>query len=231
MNKENLPKKRTLWFTIINAFLFLSTIIVTYVTLSFGTLAGQVDTNVEESWFYILTFTVQSNILLGLIAAVNIIFSVRSLIKNKPIPRAALCWYLVASSAAMLTALVVIFFLAPMRVIGGRNYFDMLLGPMFFFHFFNPFLSAAAFIYLTPAIRFARPDCLLALLPPIAYAGPYILNVVILNNWYDFYNFTFGGHNLAILPVFIVISTITFSIASGLVYLHNRRSRNLAKSK
>ena len=226
MSKENPIKKRTLWFTIVNTFLFISTIIVTYITLTFGTLAGQVDTNVEESWFYILTFTVQSNILLGLIAAVNMFFGIRNLIKDKPIPRAALRWYLVASSAAMLTALVVIFFLAPMRVIGGRNYFDMLLGPMFFFHFFNPFLSAVAFIYLTPAIRFARPDCLLALLPPIAYAGPYILNVVILHNWYDFYNFTFGGHNIAILPVFIVISLVTFGIASGLVFSHNHRKNS-----
>lgn len=220
---ENLPKKRILWFNIINIFLFITTIIVAYITLSFGTVAGQVDTNEKEGWFYIVTFTVQSNILLGLIALINLIFGVRSLKLNKPIPRAVLNWYLVASSAAMLTALVVIFFLAPMRAIGGRNYFDMLLGPMFFFHFFNPFLSAAAFIYLTPAIRFARPDCFLALIPPIAYAGPYILNAIILQNWPDFYNFTFGGHNWAILPVFIVISTITFSTASFLVHLHNHR--------
>lgn len=220
---DNLPKKRMLWFAIINAFLFLTTIIVCYITLRFGTVAGQVDTNVEQGWFYIVTFTVQSNILLGLVALVNLIFSIRNLKWDKPVPRAVFNWYLVASSAAMLTALVVIFFLAPLRAVSGRNYFDMLLGPMFFFHFFNPFLSAAAFIYLTPRIRFARPDCYLALIPPIAYAGPYILNVIILENWPDFYSFTFGGHNWAILPVFIVISTITFSIASLLVYLHNHR--------
>ena len=220
---DDLPKKRTLWFAIVNAFLFLTTIIVCYITLAFGTVAGQADVNVEQGWFYIITFTVQSNILLGLVALINLIFCIRNLKWNRPIPRAALNWYLVASSAAMLTALVVIFFLAPLRAISGRNYFDMLLGPMFFFHFFNPFLSAAAFIYLTPKIKFARPDCFLALIPPIAYAGPYILNVIILENWPDFYHFTFGGHNWAILPVFIVISTITFSIAALLAHLHNHR--------
>ena len=220
---DSLSKKRTLWFAIINAFLFFTTIAVCYITLRFGTVAGQVDVNVEQGWMYIITFTVQSNILLGIVALINLIFCIRNLKWNKPIPRAVFNWYLVASSAAMLTALVVIFFLAPLRAISGRNYFDMLLGPMFFFHFFNPFLSAAAFIFLTPKIRFARSDCFWALLPPIAYAVPYILNVIILQTWPDFYHFTFGGHNWAILPVFVVISTITFSVASLLVYLHNHR--------
>lgn len=216
-------KKRTLLFAIINAFLFVTTIIVSYITLRFGTVAGQVDTGTSYGWEYIITFTVQSNLLLGIIALINLIFSIRNLKWNKPVPRAVFNWYLVAASAAMLTALVVIFFLAPLRAFSGRNYFDMLLGPMFFFHFFNPFLSAAAFIYLTPKIKFARPDCLLSLIPPIAYAGPYILNVIILENWPDFYHFTFGGHNWAILPVFIVISSVTFGIAALLAHLHNHR--------
>ena len=220
---DNLPKKRTLWFAIVNTFLFLTTIIVTYITLAFGTVAGQVDTGASYGWAYIITFTVQSNILLGLVALVNLIFGIRSLRYNSPIPRVVYNWYLVASSAAMLTAITVIFFLAPFRAFSGRNYFDMLLGPMFFFHFFNPFLSAVALIYLTPKIKFARPDCLLALIPPIAYAVPYILNVVILQAWPDFYHFTFGGHNWAILPVFIVISVVTFFIASLLAHLHNHR--------
>jgi len=223
--KESIPRKRTLWFAIVNAFLFLTTIIVSYITIAFGTVAGQVDTNVEYGWFYIATFTVQSNILLGIVALLGVIFSIRSLKKNKPIPRKFLVVYLMAASAAMLTALTVIFFLAPIRAVGGKNYFDMLLGPMFFFHFFNPFLSAAAFIYLTPAIRFAKDDGYPALLPPAIYAVPYILNVVILHTWYDFYGFTFGGKNWAIIFVFIVISSVTFSISRLLVYLHNHRRR------
>ena len=220
---DNLPKKRALWFAIINAFLVITTILVCYITLSFGTVAGQVDANAEQGWMYIITYTVQSNILLGIVALINLIFGIRTLKWNKLIPRAVYNWYLVAASAAMLTAFVVIFFLAPLRAISGRNYFDMLLGPMFFFHFFNPFLSAAAFIYLTPKIKFTRPDCLLALIPPVAYAIPYILNVIILENWPDFYHFTFGGHNWAILPVFIVISAVTFGIATFLAHLHNHR--------
>ena len=216
--------RRTFWFTLINAFLAVSTIIVTFVTLSFGTVAGQVDTNVAESWFYILTFTVQSNILLGLVALVAMILGIRSLKTGKPLPRSLTTWYLVAASAAMLTAITVIIFLAPIRAIQGRNYFDMVLGPMFFFHFFNPFLSAAAFIYLTPRTKLKLKECFFALIPPAAYAVPYVLNVVILHTWYDFYGFTFGGKNWAVPVVFVVISAIIFGIASLLSFFHNKTS-------
>jgi hypothetical protein len=223
--KESTPKKRTLWFTIINGFLFLTTIIVTYITLAFGTVAGQVDTGVDYGWMYLITYTVQSNILLGIVALIGIIYGLRNLKKDRPIPRRFLVLYLTAAAAAMLTALTVIFFLAPARVVAGKNYFDMLLGPMFFFHFFNPFLSAAAFIYLTPAIRFAKPDAYYSIIPPVLYAIPYILNVVILKGWPDFYGFTFGGNDWAIIFVFLVIATVITSVAYGLVHLHNHRRR------
>lgn len=215
-------KKHTLWFTVINAFLFISTVIVTYITLSFGTVASQVDTSVDESWFYILTFTVQSNILLGLIALAGFVFGLRNLKKGKSVPKSYATWYLVASSAAMLTAITVIFFLAPGRAMQNKNYFEMLMGPMFFFHFFNPFLSAISFIFFTGEEKLGVKNCLFALIPPACYAIPYILNVVILKNWYDFYGFTFGGHAWATFPVFIIISLVTFSIATLLASFHDR---------
>lgn len=222
-------KKRNLWFTLINAFLFISTIIVTYVTLNFGTVAGQVDTNVEESWFYILTFTVQSNILLGLIALFGMIFGIRKIKNDKPIPKSYATWYLVAASAAMLTAITVILFLAPGRALQGKNYFEMMMGPMFFFHFFNPLLSAVTFIFFTGKEKLSLKNCLFAIIPPAAYAVPYILNVVIFRTWYDFYGFTFGGNNWAVPLVFVVISGIIFSIATLLVSFHNRYIKNTSK--
>ena len=222
-----ISKKHNLWFTIINAFLFISTVIVTIITLSFGTVASQVDTSVTEGWFYIVTFTVQSNILLGLVALVAMIFGIRSLKTSKPLPRSLITWYLVASSAAMLTAITVIFFLAPSRaILKGRNYFDMMLGPMFFFHFFNPFLSAFTFIFLTPKEKIAKKSCFFAVIPTAAYAVPYVLNVVILKTWVDFYGFTFGGHVWTVFPVFLVMSGITLGIAALLAFLHNKQIKD-----
>ena len=220
---DHTNKKHALGFILVNIFLFVSTIIVTYITLNFGTLAGQVDTNVEESWFYILTFTVQSNILIGLIAFFCAIYGIINFKKSKPIPKLLLTLDLMATSAGMLTVLTVLLFLAPRRAMQGRSYFDMILGPMFFFHLFNPLLSAFAIIFLAPETKLTKKDCLFALIPPFLYAIPYVLNVVFLHTWYDFYGFTFGGKNWTVLPVFAVVSLITFSIATGLAYLHNKQ--------
>ena len=213
---DNPSKKRTLWFTIVNAFLFLSTIIVCYITLCFGTVAGQVDTGTVYGWMYIITFTVQSNILLGIIALINLIFGIRNLRLGKPIPRAALVWYLVASSAAMLTALTVIFFLAPMRAINGRNYFDMLLEPMFFLHFFNPVLSAVIYIFFMDGAKLPLKSRLLALIPFVIYAIIYLVFVVILKICPDFYGLTFGGHYYLTPLVFIGFIAVDFGIATML---------------
>lgn len=220
---EDINKKRALWFSLINLFLAIATVAVVYVTLNFGTLAGQVDLNVSDSWLYIITFTVQSNILIGLVGLVCAIYGFINLKKSKPIPKVLLVLDLMATSAGMLTVFTVLFFLAPRRVMQGRSYFDMILGPMFFFHLFNPLLSAFALIFLTPKTKFTVKECFFAIIPPVAYAIPYVLNVVILHTWYDFYGFTFGGKNWTVLPVFLVVSLVTFGIASGIAFLHNRR--------
>ena len=217
--------KRKLLFTLINLYLFISTIIVTIITLTQGTVAGQVDTGANVGWFYIATFTVESNILLGLVAAGASIVGIRSLIRHTELPRPLTTWYLLAASSAMLTCLTVVFFLAPMRAIGGRNYFDMLLGPMFFFHFFNPILSALVLIFLTNPARINLRARLLAILPPAIYAIPYIVNVVFLNTWPDFYGITFGGKYFLIPVVFLGFCLVVFGIASALAFFHNRLHR------
>lgn len=214
--------KKLLAFTLINLYLFISTIIVTYITLSFGTVAGQVDTGTNVGWFYIATFTVESNIFLGVIAAASAIFGLRSLIQKVPLPKNIVSWYLVASSAAMLTCLTVVFFLAPIRASSGKNYFEMLMGPMFFFHFFNPVLSAITLVFLTDSTKLTRNSRLLALLPPVLYSVPYILNVAVLKSWPDFYGITFNGKYFLIPVVFVAFCLIVYGIASLLSFCHNR---------
>ncbi len=214
---------KKLIFTLVNAFLFISTIIVTYITLTRGTVAGQVDTGEQVGWFYIVTFTVESNILLGLVAGAATFFGVRSLLKRRPLPKALNTWYLIAASSAMLTCLTVVFFLAPIRAMRGRNYFDMLIGPMFFFHFFNPILAAITLIFFTDKPKLTLKSRLLSILPPAIYAIPYIINVVILENWPDFYGLTFGGQLIFLPLVFIVFCLIVFAISSALSYCHNHK--------
>ena len=215
--------RKKLIFTLINAFLFISTIIVTYVTLAYGTVAGQVDTGTNYGWFYIFTFTVESNILMGLIAGGACICGVRSLVKKTNLPKSLPTWYLIGATSAMLTFLIVVLFLAPVRAITtGRSYFDMLIGPMFFFHFFNPVLAAITLIFFTSKGHLGRGACFFALIPPALYAVLYIINVVFLQTWNDFYGFTFGGRYYLVPLVILVVCLIVFAIASGLAHLHNR---------
>lgn len=244
-------RKHQLIFTLINAFLAISSAIVTIVTITQGTVAGQVDTGGSYGLFYLATFTMDSNIFLGVVAAVATVLGLRNLkqlkppkhpkpskaatatikdLKNtkglkprRPLPPSLTIWYLVATTSAVLTFITVVCFLAPKRALEGKNYFDMLLGPMFFFHFFNPVLAAINLIFFAPAQRLTKGDRLLALAPMLIYALFYFFAVVVFEAWNDFYGFTFGGHTWAILPVFVVMNLAVFAIASLLAYLHNRR--------
>lgn len=206
---------------IINIFLVISTIIVTFYTVSFGTVAGQVDTGVNYGWFYFATFTVDSNILLGLIALIVLISEVKNLVKKTPTPKYVPVVYLIATSLAMLTFLTVVLFLAPLRALSGHNYFDMLVGPMFFFHFFNPVLAAISYIFF---IKGKIKPCTktLAFIPLAIYGFTYFMNVVIFNRWVDFYHFTFGGRYYLVPVVFVAIFGTIYLIASLLDFLHNK---------
>ena len=222
-------KSHLIPFLIVNLFLAISTAIVTVITLTQGTVAGQVDTSVTNSLFYIATFTVLSNILLGIVAVFASVAAIVALKRHVKLPNFVPPLYLVATSATMLTFLTVVLFLAPLRAASGRNYFEMLMGPMFFFHFFNPVLAAGTFIFLTGDSLLTLRHATLAIIPPALYAIPYILNVVVLKTWIDFYNFTFGGNNLLVLPVFLVICAIIFGIASLLIFLRNRRIKTCSR--
>ena len=210
-------------FSIINAFLFISTIIVTIVTLSFGTVAGQVDTGTTEGWFYIATFTVDSNILLGIVAFISLILALNSLSSKKPLPKIIPTLYLIATATTVLTFLTVLLYLAPIRALNGRNYFDMFLGPMFFFHFFNPVIAVINLIFFTDGDKLTLKSRLLSLLPFLIYAIPYCINVVFLKTWPDFYGVTFGGQYIFLPLVLLLFSSIIFIISSFLAYCHNRR--------
>ncbi len=216
------PRKKNshLLFNLINLYLVISTILVTIFTLNFGTVAGQVDTGSTDGWFYIITFTVQSNIFLGITALIALFSILRS--KNKPLKNYLAPLYLMAATLTMLTCLVVVFYLAPLRTTVGRNYFDMLLGPMFFFHFFNPVLAALTLIFLTKTKQKLTLKSRLTTIIPLAVYGIFYFTGVILNLFPDFYQLTFGGQYQFIPLSTLVLATITFLISSALAYCRNR---------
>lgn len=209
-------------FIINNLFIFITTIVAVSIVLIFGSRAVRIDGISNPYWQQIATFTILSNIFLGLVALVAAVIGIINY-KKRQLPKALSTWYLVATSSGMLTVLTVLLFLAPMRAINGKNYFDMLLEPMFFLHFFNPILAAITFIFFSGNTKVGLKSRLLATLPIIFYAIPYITCVVILKIWPDFYGVTFGGRYYLTPLVFMVFCLVLFGISSGIAALHNKR--------
>lgn len=217
MNRKNL------FFIFSNLFIFITTAIAVPVTLIVGSRATRLDDLGIPYWEHIATFTILSNIFLGLIALISTVFAIICLSRHRPLPKALSTWYLTATSAVMLTFLTVILFLAPMRVISGKSYFDMLLESMFFLHFFNPILAAVTFVFLLDGAKINLKSRLLAVLPIVIYAVPYITCVVFLKTWPDFYGVTFGGRYYLTPLVFVIFCLVLFGIASTLAFFHNKR--------
>lgn len=211
-----MPNKKTL-FNLANIYFLISTILVTYFTVAFGTVAGQVDTGSSYGLSYLATFTVESNIFLGLTALVSLIATR----KNKPNPTL----YLIAATLVVLTCLVVVLYLSPLRVAAGKGYFDMLMGPMFFFHFFNPLLAALTLIFLFPSREKLTLKSRLFALLPLSLYGVFYFAGVIAGLFPDFYSLTFSGRYYFIPLVVLIIASLVFGIASTLAHFYNRRRK------
>ena len=208
-------------FIYLNLFIFVTMLIAVISTLIFGGRATRLDAGTTagaaqlasgafggvkiEYWHHIVSFTILSNIFLGLVALISATIAIRH--PQKGLSTKLATWYLVAASSTMLTCLTVLFFLAPMRAISGRNYFDMLLEQMFFLHFLNPILGAICYIFFFKTeTKIGLKPCLLAILPPVIYSSPYIFCVCIIKIWPDFYGLTFGGNYYVIPLVYLIFA-------------------------
>ena len=226
-------------FIAINLFIFITMIIAVTSTLIFGGRATRLDAGTTAGaaqitegtfggveikyWHHVASFTILSNIFLGIVALISAIIALKN--PNKPFSPKVSTWYLVAATSATLTFLVVIFFLAPMRAMNGKNYFDMLLEQMFFLHFINPVLSTVSFVFfLNTKEKISLKARLLSILPPVIYSTPYVFCVCIIKCWPDFYGLTFGGKYYYIPIDYLVVCGIMFGVSSVLAALHNHFS-------
>lgn len=218
-----MDKTKAKLFIANNLFIFITTAIMVTITLVFGSWAARKDGGSFAYWQHIVTFTVLSNIFLGIIALIAAIIGLHRYKTKRALPKALLTWYLIATTSGMLTVVTVLFFLAPMRVASGKDYFDMVLGPMFFLHFFNPLLASITYIFLSGKNKATLKDRLLAVVPPILYSAPYIICIAILHIWPDFYSLIIDEKYYLLCLVFFIFCAVTFGISSLLAYCHNRQ--------
>ncbi|MBR2803136.1 hypothetical protein IKE19_00965 [Candidatus Saccharibacteria bacterium] len=219
-----MPKTKKLkTFILINIFIFLATAIMVPITLIFGSVASQKDNLPFAYWQHIVTFTILSNIFLGIVALVSAIIGYKCFKAKKTLPTPLGTWYLIATTSAVLTFLTVVCYLAPSRALSGKNFFDMLIGPMFFLHFLDPILSAINYIFFFDGHHATKKDRLLTLIPPVLYAIPYALLIAVFKIVPDFYGLTFGGRYYLSLLVIAIFCLLVFGISTLLSYCHNRQ--------
>jgi hypothetical protein len=168
-------------------------------------------------------FTVDSNILAGIVALVYLIYSARN--KRNVMPRWLSFLKLAATTGVTLTMMVTVCFLAP---VSDRGFFALFKNSNLFLHFVIPVLCIISFIFFEPVekqLRFSHT--LIGIIPMFIYSIFYTTNVLLhLENGkptfqYDLYGFL-GGKLSNIWFVMPAIYSITW-LFSILLWFGNKK--------
>lgn len=182
-------------------------------------------TLLELSSFEMFKFyTVDSNILIGIVSLIMIIYEIKVL-KNKisDIPKVIYLLKFVGTSAITLTMLVTLFFLVPQY-----GMYAMYSNSNLFLHFIVPVLAILSYVLFEKhdnKYKYAP----LGIIPMIIYSVYYISQILVhLNNGgltikYDFYGFLQGNLNNIFIAIPIVY-LFTYIISIVLILL-NKKTR------
>lgn len=211
--------------SIIHIFITISTLIITAMGVFKGAGKGQLGENMINIGYF-KAFTIDSNDLAGIASLIVAIYLIKSIVKKEDkLPYWVVVLQYVSAVSLGLTFLTTATFLAPNQVARGSSYWTYFIGTMFFFHFFNPLLTILACIFGDKEFHLGKKENLFGILPMCIYAVVYLINVVFLKSWSDFYGFTFGGRNWTILPVIIVMLLVTFGIGALIRFCKNKASQ------
>lgn len=170
-------------------------------------------------------FTTDSNILAAVASLLYIIFR----LSNRSIPKWLNVLKFMGTVAVTITFLTVVFFLVPMALLrgGGINVALMFFaGNVFVLHFSTPVLSIISELFLEKDNPITFPQALWGLLPTAVYAVVYLIMVVFVKYWIDWYGFTFGGR-FELAPVSIAAMLLfTLGILSVERLIRNKNKSN-----
>ncbi|MCR5079630.1 MAG: hypothetical protein K6B65_06930 [Bacilli bacterium] len=174
-------------------------------------------------------FTVDSNVLMGVIAIIFLIYEVLLVMgKIEAIPKAIYIVKLTGTVGVALTFLTVVFYLAPTYMQYGYSYFSMFVNANLFLHGLAPLLAIIAWLIFEHTDLLRVKTAVLGIIPMAIYAVFYITNAFThidaqgkIPFKYDWYAFCQGGVGFGLLSLFVML-LITTGIAL-LLYLGNRR--------
>ena len=167
-------------------------------------------------------FTVDSNILMGLIALAFAIFEIRLIKGNiKEIPNYMYILKFVGTSAITLTFLVTLLFLVPQYGVLAMYSNNNLI-----YHLIAPLLAIISYIVIEKhEVKYKY--AFLGIIPMLLYSIFYVLNIVLhineggLTYAFDFYGFVRGNiYNMFIS--FPIILLVSYLISMGLLFLNKK---------
>lgn len=172
-------------------------------------------------------FTVDSNVLMGIIAVCAAVHLRKVLRGDRAAPsRAFYVWTLTGTVGVTLTLLVTVFFLEP-TMAPEFGPFALFAGSNFFLHLVNPILAVVAFVGYEKTRSLPFGHTVTGIVPMLLYAVYYVAEAVrhsvagVVSAGYDWYGFLVAGVKSAwiVLPVIILFTWLI----SVVLWRWNRR--------
>ena len=167
----------------------------------------------SSRWTALRYFTVDSNILMGIIALITAISEWKVMKgKKEDISSGSYILKLVGTTGVTLTMLVTVFFLAPKM----EDFFSLFYYSNLFLHLINPVLSILTFICFENTEKISFRHTFLGIIPMLIYAVYYIEESLIhsrdgvILKGYDWYGFFYDGARsvIIVLPVLILVTYV-----------------------
>lgn len=162
-------------------------------------------------------FTTDSNILIAIASCIWVVTEIK-MIGNKQIeiPKWIRILRYAATTAGALTLFEVLLFMSPLAFYHGglRGVLRCYEDNVFVLHFLAPLLMIISFIFSDKEYKPNKKESLIALIPMAVYGTVYLVMVVILKQWPDFYQFTFHGRYEVVPVVIVVIFIATYIMAT-----------------
>jgi len=217
-----MSKKKNMILLFINLFFIITNIYVVYKGLTGGATIGQVGAGEMHGLGYFKAFTVDSNVLVGIVALIGFVFNIKNIIKKEYIiPRWLEKLYLIGASSVFLTIVTVIVFLTPLRYIKTGSFMVLYSGTLFLYHLLNPILAVITIMFVLNNYKISYKEGWLGIIPMVIYAIVYII-MIMTKIWSDFYFFTFGDKYYLIPLVFVVVGLINYGLTCICIKVHNK---------
>jgi len=172
-------------------------------------------------------FTIDSNILMGLVACLLMIFNIQMLRgERNEIPKAFYYVNLAATAGVALTMLVTVFFLAPSF---GSKWLGLFQDSNFLLHLINPLIAIFLFVSREKRRFKCFPTTLAGLVPMLLYGTFYCTNAIlqavdgIVPKSADWYGFLLSGNVTGVPLVILAVSVATWLISLALWALQQGR--------